>query len=436
MWLHDRIEGKIQAKREQISQIVSAHTDKRVQDVYVGQFFGGLRGTDLLLSDVSFVDPSDGLHYRGYSVEEFLRLLPKADGSEMPLAGGVYYLLLVGEMPTRQDALDVEEEWRRRSDLPYHVADMLRAMPKDTHPMTMLSQAVLALQSRSEFTRRYNNGIQKVEYWRPMLTDSLSLVAKTPSIAAAIYNIKYQNRDLIPPSQTLDWSSNFAYMINKDWDDQYKELSRLFFAIHADQGVGNVSGHTGLLVSSALSDVFFSCSAAMNGLAGPLHGRANQDCLEWLLDILHRFGSCPTEEQLEGFIWDTLERGKVIPGYGHPVLRETDPRFTAQLEFGRKYAADDDLFKLVEMVYKTVPRILTEHGKAKNPWPNIDAISGALQYYCGMKEYDFYTVLFGVGRIMGITANLVWARAMLAPLERPQSITLDMLENKVNRLAD
>jgi citrate synthase len=434
MWLHDRIEEKVLAKRERISRILADHGEKRTQEAEVATIFSGLRGLDLLISDVSFVDPEEGLRYRGYPVEEFLRLLPKADNSEMPLAGGVYYLLLVGEIPTQQDALDVEEEWRRRSDLPYHVADMLRAMPKDTHPMTMLSQAVLALQSRSEFTRHYNNGIQKVDYWRPMLTDSLSLVAKTPSIAAAIYNIKYQNRDLVPPSQTHDWSSNFAYMINKDWDHQYKDLSRLFFAVHADQGVGNVSGHTGLLVSSALSDVFFSCSAAMNGLAGPLHGRANQDCLEWLLDILRRFGSCPTEEQLEGFIWETLERGKVIPGYGHPILRKTDPRFTAQLEFGRKYCADDQLFQLVEMVYKTVPRVLKEHGKAKNPWPNIDAISGALQYNCGIKEYEFYTVLFGVGRIMGITANLVWARATLAPLERPQSITLDMLEDRIKSI--
>lgn len=431
MWLHDRLEEKIHTARERLEHLIETYRNHQIEDVRVGHLFGGLRGVDLLISDVSYVDSEEGLHYRGYPVTEFLSKLPKADGSEMPLAGGIYYLLLLGEMPTRQDALDVEEEWRHRSDIPYHVADMLRAMPKDTHPMTMLSQAVLALQSRSEFTRRYNNGIQKVDYWRPMLTDSLSLVAKTPSIAAAIYNIKYQNRDLIPPSQSHDWSSNFAYMINKDWDDQYKELSRLFFAIHADQGIGNVSGHTGMLVSSALSDVFFACSAAMNGLAGPLHGRANQDCLEWLLNILHRFGSCPTEQQLESYIWETLERGKVIPGYGHPVLRKTDPRFTAQLEFGRKYCAQDDLFRLVEMVYKTVPRILKEQGKAKNPWPNIDAISGALQYYCGMKEYEFYTVLFGVGRIMGITANIVWARALTSPLERPQSITLDMLETKI-----
>lgn len=433
MWLHNKLEEKIIKARSQAERLVKSYNDHKIGEICVKHIFGGLRGADLLVSDVSYVDPYDGIRFRGYSVDDILEKLPRAEGSDLPLAGGMYYLLLLGEMPTRNEALAVEEEWRQRSDLPYHVADMLRAMPKDTHPMTMFSQAVLALQSRSEFTLHYNNELKKLDYWRPTLIDSLNLVAKTPAIAAAIYNIKYHSRDLVPPSQTHDWSANFAYMIHKDWDEQYKDLCRLFFVIHADQGTGNVSAHTAWLVNSALSDVYFSCSAAMNGLAGPLHGRSNQDCLEWLLDILDAYGCCPEEKQLEGFIWDTLNRGKVIPGYGHAVLRNTDPRFSAQLAFGHNRFNGDELFKLVEMVFKVAPKVLTEHGKAKNPWPNVDAISGTLQYQCGMKEYDFYTVLFGVGRMLGITANLVWARALFAPLERPQSITMDMLEQRIDQ---
>lgn len=434
MWLQEKLNGKIQQQRARIRNILTQYQDQKIGEVTVKNLFGGLRGNDLLVSDVSYVDPNDGLHFRGYTVNDILEKLPKADDSEMPLAGGMYYLLLLGEMPTREDALMVEEDWRRVADLPYHVADMLRAMPKDTHPMTMFSQAILALQSRSEFTLHINNGLKKPDYWRPTLKDSMSLIAKTPAIAAAIYNIKYHSKDLIPPSQTHDWSANFAYMINKDWDKHYMELCRLFFVLHADQGTGNVSAHTAWLVNSALSDIYFSCSAAMNGLAGPLHGRANQDTLEWLLNVLNKYGNCPTEEQLETYIWDTLNRGKVIPGYGHAVLRTTDPRFAAQLDFGRKYTPNDDLFKLVEMIYAVAPRVLKAQGKAKSPWPNVDAISGTLQYNCGMREYDFYTVLFGVGRIMGITANLVWARALFAPLERPQSITLDMVEQKLDKV--
>ena len=433
MWLHDRLEDKINAARSRAEKIARSYNNHKIGDLKVQHIFGGLRGANLLISDVSYVDPYDGIHFRGYSVDEILEKLPKAEGSDLPLAGGMYYLLLIGEMPTLEDALAVEEEWRQRSDLPYHVADMLRAMPRDTHPMTMFSQAILALQSRSEFTLHYNNGLKKPDYWRPTLIDSLNLVAKTPGIAAAIYNIKYHSRELVPPSQTHDWSANFAYMIHKDWDEQYKDLCRLFFIIHADQGTGNVSAHTAWLVNSALSDMYFSCSAAMNGLAGPLHGRANQDCLEWLLQILDDFGCCPKEEQLEAYIWNTLNRGKVIPGYGHAVLRNTDPRFTAQLDFGRERMNGDELFKLVELVYKVAPKVLKAQGKAKNPWPNVDAISGSLLYHSGMKEYDFYTVLFGVGRILGISSNLVWARALYAPLERPQSITMDMLERKIDQ---
>jgi citrate synthase len=435
MWLHDKIEEKVEITRERIRTIVAEHGDDPVGEVKVSHLFNGLRELDLLVSDVSFVDSEEGVHFRGFTVKEVLSQLPKAEGSDFPLLGGMYYLLLVGEIPTHKEALAMEEEFRHRSDLPYHVADMIRAMPRDTHPMTMFSQAILALQSRSEFTLLYNNGLQKQDYWRPTLKDGLGLVAKTPAIAAAIFNIKYLNKDMVPPSQTLDWVANYAYMIRKDWDKQYIDLMRLFFVLHADQGTGNVSGHTGMLVNSTLSDIYFSCSAAINGLAGPLHGRANQDCLEWLLSIYRQFNGCPSEAQLEGYIWETLNQGKVIPGYGHPVLRKTDPRFTAQLEFGRAHMADDELFQLVEMVYKVAPRVLTEHGKAKNPWPNIDAISGAMQYHCGIHEYDFYTVLFGVGRIMGITANIIWSRALFNSLERPQSITLDMLEEKLKVIA-
>jgi citrate synthase len=253
-------------------------------------------------------------------------------------------------------------------------------------------------------------------------------------IASMIYNMKYRNSDHISPHEELDWAANFAHMIGRNWDKHYQELCRLFFILHSDQGIGNVSGHTAILVSSAHSDIFYACSAAMNGLAGPLHGRANQDCLKWILEIRNQFGCCPSKSEMEGYIWDYLRRGKRIPGYGHPVIRTTDPRFTLQLEFGQKYMPEDELFRIVEMVYETAPNVLREHSKVKNPYPNIDAVSGSLQYHCGVKEFDFYPVLFGMGRVLGITANLVWARALNMPLERPQSITLEMVERKARGL--
>jgi citrate synthase len=201
--------------------------------------------------------------------------------------------------------------------------------------------------------------------------------------------------------------------------------------IHSDHESGNVSAHATHLVGSALSDVYYATSAGMNGLAGPLHGLANQECLKWLMDVRKKFDTFPTKAELEQFAWDTLNSGQVIPGYGHAVLRKPDPRFMAQLEFGRKHMPEDDLFKLVNLVYEVVPGVLGQLGKVKNPWPNVDAISGTLQYHYNVTEIDFYTVMFGVSRIMGVSANLVWARALGQPIERPKSLTTPMLEEIV-----
>jgi citrate synthase len=208
----------------------------------------------------------------------------------------------------------------------------------------------------------------------------------------------------------------------------YAELMRLYFIIHSDHESGNASAHAMHLAGSTLSDAFYAFSACLNALAGPLHGLANQESLGWLLDVRKKFNGLPTRDELYKFAWDTLNAGHVIPGYGHGVLRVIDPRFVAQLEFAKQKFPDFDLLKLAEMVLDVVPSVLKEQGKAKSPAPNVDAISGALQYYYGVREFEFYTVLFGVGRALGVTANYVWARALGQPIERPKSLTTKMLE--------
>jgi citrate synthase len=107
----------------------------------------------------------------------------------------------------------------------------------------------------------------------------------------------------------------------------------------------------------------------------------------------------------------------------------------AQLEFAKKRFPEDELLRLADLVFDVVPQVLREQGKAKNPAPNVDAISGTLQYYYGVREFDFYTVLFGVGRALGVTANYVWARALGQPIERPKSVTTRMLEEAVTKAA-
>jgi citrate synthase len=299
--------------------------------------------------------------------------------------------------------------------------------------MTLFSQAILALQTESIFARRYYYGIHdKLDYWEFFLQDSLNLTAKLPTIAANIYNLKYRDGIFVHPDPNLDWASNFAFMIGKE-DKEYQEFCRLVFILHSDHEGANVSAHTSHLVGSALSDVYLSCSAGMNGLAGPLHGLANQECLRWLLSVLNHFGGLPDKSQLESYLQESLNNGKIIPGYGHAVLRVTDPRFTAQADFAKNYLPDDQVYQLVMMVYEVLPPILTRLGKVKNPWPNVDAINGALQYHYGVQEFDFYTVLFGLSRTLGLSTHITWSRALGRPIERPKSLTTALLEEMIHQ---
>ena len=436
MILHDKIEAQLPAWRDRIKSLSKEHAEVVVDHVTVGQIVGGMRDIKSLLTDVSFVDPAEGIRFRGMSIPELLKALPKGRGNKMPLVGGLYYLLMIGEVPSRDQAMEVEAEWAKRAAVPDYVYKMLKSMPKETHPMTLFSQAVLALQNNSAFARMYHEGMKKDHYWEPALEDSLDLTAKLPVIAAFIYRMKYFGETKKPKyNPKFDYGANFARMLKVDDKKGYAELARLYFVLHSDHESGNVSAHTMHLVGSALSDPYLSFSASLNGLAGPLHGLANQECLGWLLEVHKQFGGVPTRDELYKFAWDTLNGGKVIPGYGHAVLRVPDPRYTAQLDFAKKRFPDDDLVRLADLVFDVVPTVLREQGKAKNPAPNVDAISGTLQYYYGVRDFDFYTVLFGIGRALGVTANYVWARALGMPIERPKSLTTKMLEDAVAKAA-
>jgi len=435
MILHEKMSAQLPAWRERIKSLAKEHGEVVVDKVTVGQVIGGMRDIKSLLTDVSFVDPAEGIRFRGMSIPEVLKALPKAKGGKMPLVGGLYYLLLIGEVPTKEQALEVEAEWAKRANVPDHVFKMLKTMPKETHPMTLLSQAVLALQNDSVFAAKYHS-MKKDQYWEAALEDSLDLTAKLPIIAAYIYRMKYFGETSKPKyNSKQDYGLNFARMMKVSDKKGYADLARLYFILHSDHESGNVSAHTMHLVGSALSDPYLAFSAALNGLAGPLHGLANQECLGWLLSVKEKFGGVPSRDDLYKFSWDTLNGGQVIPGYGHAVLRVPDPRFTAQMEFAKKRFPDDELVRLADMVFDVVPAVLKEQGKAKNPAPNVDAISGTLQYYYGVREFDFYTVLFGVGRALGVTPNYVWMRALGMPIERPKSLTTKMLEDVVAKAA-
>jgi len=386
-----------------------------------------MRGVKCLVTDISYLDPFEGIRFRGYTIPEVLGKLPKPPGVESPYVEGFIYLLLTGDLPTEKEVKEIAEEFTERRKVPSYVFDVINALPKDSHPMVMFSTALLSMQKESLFVQQYKAGISKMEYWDPTYEDAMNLLAKLPEIGAYIYRKKYRDT-IIPSDPKIDWGGNFAHMMGID--KPYDDLSRLYFILHSDHESGNVSAHTGHLVASALSDSYYAVSAMVNGLAGPLHGLANEEVLRWIQGVMDKMGGkVPDKEEMKQFVWDTLNSGQVIPGYGHAVLRKTDPRYFAQREFCLKHLPDDKIFQYVSTLYEVVPDILQEHGKAKNPWPNVDAQSGVIQWYYGVREYDFYTVLFGIGRSIGVLSNIVWDRALGYPIERPKSLTTAMLED-------
>ncbi|MCB0697983.1 MAG: citrate (Si)-synthase, eukaryotic, partial [Chitinophagaceae bacterium] len=407
------------------------HGDTKLGDVTIRQAYTGMRGVPGLVTETSLLDAEEGIRFRGYSIPELRELLPKAEGGIEPLPEGLFYLMLVGELPSKDDVDHLSTVLARRSNVPKHVFDVLDKMPASTHPMTLFCQGVMALQTESKFAKAYKEGISKKDHWEYVYEDTLSLIARLPQIAAYIYRKKYHGGEGIEPDADLDWAGNFAHMLGFD-DPSFYALMRLYMTIHADHEGGNVSAHTVHLVGSALSDPYLAFTAGMTGLAGPLHGLANQEVIAWIEDMCEELNTQePSKDQIAQYIKDTLEAGKVVPGYGHAVLRKTDPRFTAQMEFAKTHCPDAPMVQNVWKIYEVAPDILGATGKIKNPWPNVDAHSGALLTHYGLVEKEFYTVLFGVSRALGVLASLCWDRALGLSIERPKSLTTKRIKEIV-----
>jgi citrate synthase len=426
----DRLNELVPIKQAEMKALKEQFGDKSLGTTTVSQAIGGARGVKCMLWETSLLDADEGIRFRGYSIPECQKLLPKAAGGQEPLPEGLLWLLLTGEIPTDAQVSSLTEELHKRAAIPDAVKNVIANFPKDMHPMTQLSSAALALQSTSKFAAAYQDGVHKSQYWKYMLEDVLDLVARLPEVAAIIYRNSFHDGKVAAYDSKLDYSANFARMLGFN-NPQFDELMRLYLSIHTDHEGGNVSAHATHLVGSALSDAYLSFSAGMNGLAGPLHGLANQEVLRWVLDLQDNFRKANKEvndDTIREFAWETLNSGQVIPGYGHAVLRKTDPRYACQREFAQKHLPEDPLFKIVSTVYEVVPDVLTEHGKTKNPWPNVDAHSGVLLVHYGLTEHNYYTVLFGVSRAMGVLSQLFWDRALGMPIERPKSITSEWIK--------
>ena len=426
--LKEHFETKIGPASKEIKDFIAQYGDEKVSDVNIKQLYGGMRGITALITETSKLDPEEGIRFRGYSIPELREKLPTFPGGEEPLPEGIFYLMLFDELPDDDTVRRVSNNWVRRAAIPPHVFKVIDALPMHTHPMTQFVTGIMAMRTESEFQKPYRKGLKHSGYSQPTYDDEMNLIARLPRLAAYIYRRIYHNGDHIEPDSNLDWAGNFAHMLGFE-SNEFKELLRLYMTIHSDHEGGNVSGHTIHLVGSALSDSYQAFAAGMNGLAGPLHGLANQEVIRWTLAMRDELGGgLPSKEQIENYVKNTLNSGRVIPGFGHAVLRKTDPRYTAQRDFALKHMPHDELFLIISRVYEVVPPLLKDLGKVKNPWPNVDAHSGQLLMHYGLTQYDFYTVLFGVSRSLGTLSSLIWDRALGFPIERPGSTTTKLLK--------
>jgi citrate synthase len=422
--IRKKLSEKIKVWREETKEIIGKGGNKELSNVTIGQAYGGMRGVRALICDTSRVPQEEGLIIRGTHLKKLIDKTPEE----------IFFLLLTGDLPDKDELSDFSTEIKQRKKVPGYVWDVLKHMPSDSHPMAMLNSAILVMQKESVFHKEYDAGLKKEDYWKPTLEDALDIVAKLPGVAAGIYRMRFNKGEVIPENPESDLSGDYMHMLGNEFEtEDFYELMRLYLVAHCDHEGGNVSALATQTINSALSDLYYSLSGGFNGLAGPLHGLANQESLKWILDLMNKYKGTPSENELRDFVKETLNSGKVIPGYGHAVLRVTDPRFEAFLNFGKKHFPDDPVFLTVSRLFEIVPVELKKLDKVKNPWPNVDAATGSLLYHYGLKEFSYYTVMFAVSRSLGLTAQAVINRALLKPIIRPKSVTTEDVKELLSK---
>jgi citrate synthase len=359
----------------------------------------GLRGVPVGTCRTSFVTPTEGVHYCGYPIRELAGFEPE----------DIVYLLMNKELPNAAQSQEIRQDLASRAKIPGDLESVLRALPKFGHPMDWLSIGIHTL-----------GMFETTEDWKE---DALNLIARMPRLMGLIFRIREGRDSNIPEDDTsMSLVDRFIHTLeleNVDKDIMRRVIST-YLVLHMDHGGGNLSTFTGKAVASGKATVYSSIAGAMNALSGPLHGRANQSCLEFVLKI----GTSVTEE-VEAFVRAELEAGKPIFGFGHAVLRVEDPRATAQFELGEEICPDDENFKIIRTLREVAPRVLGENPKISNPNANVDIASGALLHHVGLIDPTYYTTFFGWARVAGIGAQIVDERSVFrggkgVPIYRPK----------------
>jgi len=162
--LKEKLHEKIEQHRPRTEKLLKKHSDVVVDEITIGQVIGGMRGVKSLVTDISYLDPNEGIRYRGYTLPELFKKLPIAKGGEMPMVEGLIYLLLTGDIPNEKEVHDVVDELSKRRILPRYVYEVIDSFPCCSHPMTIFSSAIMTLQRESFFSKKYAAGISKMEY--------------------------------------------------------------------------------------------------------------------------------------------------------------------------------------------------------------------------------------------------------------------------------
>nr|ANV80560.1 Citrate synthase [uncultured Candidatus Thalassoarchaea sp.] len=359
----------------------------------------GLRGVPVGTCRTSFVTPTEGVHYCGYPIRELASFEPE----------DIVYLLMNKELPNASQSQEIRMDLASRAEIPGDLESVLRTLPKFGHPMDWLSVGIHTL-----------GMFETTDDWKE---DALNLIARMPRLMGLIFRIREGRDSDIPDDDVslslVDRFINTLGLENVDRKIMNRVIST-YLVLHMDHGGGNLSTFTGKAVASGKATVYSSIAGAMNALSGPLHGRANQSCLEFVLKI----GTSDTNE-VEAFVRAELDAGRPIFGFGHAVLRVEDPRATVQFELGEEICPDDENFKIIRTLREVAPRVLGENPKISNPNANVDIASGALLHHVGLTDPTYYTTFFGWARVAGIGAQIVDERSVFrggkgVPIYRPK----------------
>ena len=361
----------------------------------------GMRGVPVGTCRTSFVTPSEGVHYCGYPITELAAFAPE----------DIIYLLFNKELPTSEQAAQIRSELAQRATIPGDLESVLHALPTTGHPMDWLSVGIHAL-----------GMIETTNDWR---SDAMNLIARMPRLMGLVFRIREGRTENIPaddPDASL--VDRFVNTLDLDGIDKEKmtRVISTYLVLHMDHGGGNLSTFTGKAIASGHATIYSAMAGAMNALSGPLHGRANQSCLEFVL----RVGTSDAAK-VEAFVRAELAAKRPVFGFGHAVLRTEDPRATAQFALGEEICPEDENFKIIKTLREVAPRVLSENPKISNPNANVDIASGALLHHIGLTDPTYYTTFFGWARVAGIGAQIVDERSVMrngkgTPLYRPKYI--------------